>query len=126
MLTTSCFSSRSLSPQADTVEAVSQLVAHVRHLLGTVLDRDKVLATGDQIEASPTARDNQRQVHERGACSQELSRVTQAAVSLVLPAAQHQLDVRGLVDGVLQAVQDFPQVTCDLWPCLLIVTNRCV
>ena len=110
------FFSASLSfpPQANTAEAVSQLVEHVRHLLGAVCVRDRSVASGGQGQESPAASPAQPQQHTAGTCSQDLSRLTHIALTLVLPAAQCQLHVQGLVDSVLQALQDFPQVTCDL------------
>ncbi|XP_070176499.1 focadhesin-like [Littorina saxatilis] len=46
----------------------------------------------------------------KGTCNQALlSRVTQIAVSLLLPAVQHQLNVKGLLDSVLRVVQQYPE-----------------
>lgn len=108
--------SLSLPPQANTAEAVSQLVEHVRHLLGAVCVRDRSVASGGQGQESPAANPAQPQQLPAGTCSQDLSRLTHIALTLILPAAQCQLHVQGLVDSVLQALQDFPQVTCRLRP----------
>ncbi|KAL8620364.1 hypothetical protein ACOMHN_060273 [Nucella lapillus] len=96
--------------QANTAEAVSHLSDHVRMLLHTLTQRHTVdtAARADDASSQGDSAEGKGPL-KIGTCAEMVSRVTQAALSLLLPAVRHQLDVQGLLHSILAAAQHFPQ-----------------
>lgn len=104
--------------QVNTADTVFQLVSHVRQLLEALVDRDgskpikRSGAGGDQT-GTETGESNGHGTFVQGGNnvtgSEELRRVAETGVALVLPAVRHQLDVRNLMESIFQVVQRFPK-----------------